>query len=77
MRGGFDQFVFDGQVAAEVEELTSAAETLRAELEEEAVTALGPDYAAWKPGGFDDLHVNAGLAQGMRADQAGDSGAND
>jgi hypothetical protein len=77
VRGGFDQFVFDGQVAAEVEELTSAAETLRAKFEEEAVTALGPDYAARMPGGFDDLRVNAGLAQGMRADQPGDSGADD
>jgi hypothetical protein len=61
-RRGFDQFVFDGEVAAEVEELTSAAETLRAKFEEEAVTALGPDYPAWMPGGFDDLRVNAGLA---------------
>jgi hypothetical protein len=77
VRGGFDQFVFDGEVPAEVEELTSAAETLRAKFKEEAVTALGPDYAARTPGGFDDLRVNAGLAQGMRADQPGDSGAND
>jgi hypothetical protein len=42
--------------------LTSAAETLRAKFEEEAVAALGPDYAAWMPRGFDDLRVNAGLA---------------
>jgi hypothetical protein len=35
---------------------------LWAKFEEEAVTALGPDDAAWMPGGFDDLRVNAGLA---------------
>jgi hypothetical protein len=62
VRRGFDQFVFDGQVAAEILELTSAAETLRAKFEEEAVPARGPDYAACLPGGFDDLRVNAGLA---------------
>jgi hypothetical protein len=77
VRRSFEQFAFDAEVAAEVEELTSAAEALRTKFEEEAVTALGADYAAWMRGGFDDLRVNAGLTQGIRADQAGDSGAND
>ena len=77
MRRGFDQFVFDAELASEVLELTGAAETLRAKFEEKAVTAQGPDYAAGLSAGFDDLRVNAGLTQGMRADQPGDSSAND
>jgi hypothetical protein len=40
VRRGFDQFVFDAELAAELLELTCAAETLRAKFEEEAVTAL-------------------------------------
>jgi hypothetical protein len=47
---------------------------LRAKFEEETVAALGADYAAGTWGGFDKLGVTAGLAQGIGADQAGDSG---
>ena len=73
----FDQFVFDAEVAAEIEELRSAAETLWTEFEEETVASLGADYASGAGPGFDHLGVDARLAQGVGAGQAGDSGADD
>ena len=75
-RSGYE-FVFDGEIAAEVGELSSAAETLWTEFEEVALSALGANHAAWTRGGFDDVGVDAGFAQGMGADEAGDSGADD
>jgi len=75
-RSGYE-FVFDAEIAAEVGELRSAAETLRTEFEEVAISALGADHAAWTQGGFDDVGLDAGLAQGMGADEAGDPGADD
>lgn len=71
----FQQFVFDAEFAAEIAELRSAAETLRAKFEEEAVTALGANHAAWTRGGFDNLGVDVGFAQRIDTDQTGDSGA--
>ena len=73
----FQQFVFDAEFAAEVEELGSAAEALRAELQEEAVAALGAYDAAGMSGSFGDVGVDAGFAQVEGAGQAGDSGADD
>ncbi len=73
----FDQLVFDAEFAAEIEERKSAAETLRAEFEKKAVAALGANHAARARGGFDNLGVDAGLAQVVGAGQAGDSGADD
>ena len=75
-RRGYE-FVFDAEAAAEVRELGSAGEALRSKFEEVAISALGADHAAWTRGGFDDVGVDAGLAQGMGADEAGDSGAYD
>ena len=69
--------VLDAEVAAEVEELGSAAEALRAEFEEEAVAALGADNTAGTRRGFDDLGVDARFAQVVGACQARDSGADD
>jgi hypothetical protein len=71
----FNQFVFNAEVAAEFAELGSAAETLRAEFEEEAVPALGAEDATGTWPGFDDLGVDAGLHEVVGAGEAGDSGA--
>ena len=76
-RRSFDKFVCDAEVAAEFEELGSAAETLRAKFEEVAVAALGANHATGARGGFDDVGVDAGFAQVVGAGQAGDSGADD
>ena len=77
MARGFQQFAFDAEVAAEFEDLRGAAETLRAEFEEETFAALGADYAAGTVGCLDDLGVDARFAQVVGAGQAGDSGADD
>jgi hypothetical protein len=77
MARGFQQFVFDAEVPAEIEDLRGAAETLRAKFEEEAVAALGADYATGAVGCLDDLGVDSGLAQIVGADQAGDSRTDD
>ena len=73
----FNQIVFDGEVAAEVPELGSAAEALRAEFEEEAVAALGTDNAAGTRCRFKDVGVDAGFAKVVSASQARDSGSDD
>jgi hypothetical protein len=69
--------VLDAEVAAEIEELRSAAEALRAEFEEEAVAVLGAEDAAGAGSGIDDLGVDARFAQVVGACQARDSGADD
>lgn len=76
-RRRFHQIVCDAEVAAEFAELKSAAETLRAKFEKIAVTALGANHATGARGGFDDVGVDAGLAQIVGASQAGNSGADD
>ena len=77
MARGFQQFAFDAEVPAEIEDLRGAAETLRAKFEEDAVAALGADYAAGAVGCLEDLGVDSGLAQIVGAGQPGDSGADD
>jgi len=72
-----DQFIFDGQVVAEVEKSGSAAKALRAKFEEEAATALGTDDAAGAWPGFEDVSVDAGFAEVVSAGESGDSGADD
>jgi hypothetical protein len=77
MARGFQQFAFDAEVPAEIEDLRGAAETLRAKFEEEAVAALGTNYTAGTRGDFDKLGVQARFAQVVGASQPGDSGADD
>ena len=64
-------------MTAEVEDGRRGVEALRAEFEEVAVAALGTDGAAGLAGGFEDLSIEAGFAQGVGAGEAGDSGADD
>ena len=75
-RSGYE-FVFDAEIAAEFVELSSAAETLRAEFKEVAIAALRTDHSTWARRGLHDLSVDAGLAQIIAAGETGDSGAND
>jgi hypothetical protein len=48
---------------------------LGTEFEKETVTGDGLDDASWPRRGFDQLDFDAGLLQGIGADQAGDATA--
>ena len=73
-RGGKDLIV-EPELVAEIPKNGGAAETLRAEFEKEAVAEDGVDDAAGAGGGFDEMCVDAGFAEGVGADEAGDSAA--
>jgi len=70
------QLILNAKLAAQFEKSLGARETLRSKFEYEALPPFGPDHAPGTRRRFDDLRVNAGLAQSIGADQPGYAGAN-
>jgi hypothetical protein len=59
VRGSLKELVRDAEVFAEQAELSGAAETLRAEFEEETVASGGLDDTAGAGRGFEELNFDA------------------
>ena len=74
--GGLDDLTVNGEILEERPERSGAAEALRAEFEEEAVAGDGLNDSAGTGGGFEELRIQAGLAECVGADEAGNSSAN-
>src|SRR5260370_27037207 len=70
-----EDLVFNAEFVAKILKGRGAAEALRSQFEEEATASDGIDDATGARRGFDELRVNAELAQGISADEAGDAAA--
>src|SRR5260370_3116418 len=68
-----EDLVFDAEFVTKILKGRGAAEALRSQFEEEAIASDGVDDAAGARRGFDELCVNAGFAQGVSANEAGDA----
>ena len=75
MERGLNDFVSDAEFGAELAERGGAAETLGAQFQEEAVAGDGLYDTAGAGSGFEKLGVDTGFAEGVGADEAGDSTA--
>jgi hypothetical protein len=65
----------NAEILDELAEQRAAAKTLRAEFQEEAVARNGLNNAAGTGRGFEEMHIQAGFAECVGADEAGNSSA--
>jgi len=70
-----DDLIGNAEILKERPERGGGAETLRAEFEEEAVPRDGLNKAAGTGRGFEEMRIQAGVAECVGADKAGDSSA--
>jgi hypothetical protein len=75
--GSLQQFIRNAEFLAKFTKRASAAETLRAEFQEEAVAGDRVDDSTGAGRGFDESGVDAGFAEGVGADEAGDAASDD
>ncbi len=73
--GSLDDLIGNAEILDERPERSGAAETLRAEFEEEAVARDGLNDAAGTARGFEEVRIQAGFAECVGADEAGNSSA--
>jgi len=71
----FEDFGGDAQLGAKLEERGCTAETLGSQFQQVAFARDGLNDAAGAGRGFKKLGVDTGFAEGVRADEAGDSTA--
>ena len=72
-RGSLHELAFDFERGAKITEGRNAAETLRAQFQEETVARNGLDDAARAGRGFEEMSVNAGFSKGVGTDEARDA----